>query len=580
MMIYRHILHFSRRALLWGGTVAALLMALGWGGVQWVILHHVDQYRAQLMAVFQQQTGLRIEVGALHSVGFRWLPTVVLEQVTIDDAQGNPGLHLDRVEGRLSLLSFFQGRIDLQALLIDGPTLTLGRDAQGRFFLSGIPLPQPQAGPSPFVDWLLHQGYIHITHATLYWRDEALQAPLLKLDQGELSLSNQGEHHGLVLAFAPPQKLAAPVSLQADFYGSDLGQFQRWSAQVSAEAYQADLAALKPWTPALNQLQHAYGHIKLTATLEPGQQWGVQADLDVHHVQGQLDPALIPLNLERLRGMISLRTLDTGVEVSTRQLTLENGDHSLLTPPLDLHLIFEKTGGLLSLNQLYLDHLAELLGALPVPAALRQQLQDAHLKGHVAALEANWNGPLEQPEDYQFKGDFEHFQGRYGHSLNAIRDFTGQVQANTQGGQLKGQGKDLVLDLAQVFALPLQLQTFSAEASWKNRHAQTQVHIRQLTLSNEDLAGMLGGDLTLGPAGPGESHLSGELTRASPQAVWRYVPLSVPQHTRTWLRQALLGGKGTQVRFEVKGDLQRFRFFACKRRSPRPNCAMTRIGPC
>lgn len=560
MMIYRHILHFSRRALLWGGVATALLMAFGWGGLQWIILHHVDQYRTQLMAVFQQETGLRIEVGALHSVGFRWLPTVVLDQITIDDPEGKPGLHLDRVEGRLSLLSLFQGRIDLQALLIDGPTLTLGRDTQGQLFLSGIPLPQPQAGPSPFLDWLLHQGYIHITHATLYWQDGSLSAPLLKLDQGELLLRNRGNHHALSLGFTPPQRLAAPVSLQADLYGSDLDQLQRWTGQVSIEAYQADVAALKPWIPALNQLQHAYGHLKVMATLEPGQHWGGQAELDLHHVQGRLEPALNALNLERLRGTISLRSLDSGVEVSTGQLTLENEDHSVPTPPLDLHLIVENAGGLLSVNQVDLDHLAELLGALPVPESLRQPIVQAALKGHVSALEANWNGPLEQPKNYQFKADFQHFQARYGPSSSAIHDFTGQIQASSEGGQIKGQGKDLTLGLAQVFAEPLWIQTVTAEVTWKNRHAQTQAHFKQLSFSNEDLDGEVSGDLTLGPTGPGESHLTGVLRRASPMAIWRYVPLSVPQSTREWLKQALVGGKGTGVQFEVKGDLQRFPF--------------------
>ncbi len=560
MMIYRHILHFSRHALLWGGTAAVLLMALSWGGLQWIILHHVDQYRAQLMTVFQQETGLQIEVGALHSVGFRWLPTVVLDQVTIADPQGKPGLHLDRVEGRLSLLGLFQGRVDLQALLIDGPTLTLGRNTQGQFFLSGIPLPQPQSGPSPFLDWLLHQGTIHITHATLYWQDDTLPASLLKLDQGELLLRNRGRHHALALTFSPPQRLAAPVSLQADLYGSDLGQIRQWTGKVSAEAYQADLAALKQWVPALNQLQQAYGHLKLTATLEPGQHWGGQADLDLHHVQGRLDPALSPLHLEHVRGMIAARTLDSGVEVSTGQLTLETEDHSLLTPPLDLHLIAEDTGGLLSLNQLHLDHLAELLGALPVPESLRQQVVRADLKGNVSALEANWNGSLEKPENYQFKADFDHFQGRHASSTSAIQGFTGHLQADSEGGQLKGQGKDLLLGLAQVFAEPLWVRTFAADITWKNRHAQTRVQFNQLTFSNEDLAGQVGGELTLGPAGPGAAHLTGELERASPMAIWRYVPLTVPQSTRDWLKQAVIGGRGAQVRFEVQGDLQRFPF--------------------
>lgn len=559
-MNYRHILHFSRHALLWGGAAAILLMVLSWGLLQWIILDHVGQYRTQLMAVFQQETGVRVEIGGLHSVGFRWLPTVVLDQVTVYDPQGKPGLHLDRVEGRLSLLGFFQGRVDLQALIIDSPTLTVGRDAQGLLNLSGIPLPQPQAGPSPFLDWLLHQGEIHITHATLYWRDEALQAPLLRLEQGEVLIRNRGDHHDMVLSFTPPRVLAAPVTVRADIYGSNPAQIRDWTGNVTAEVYQADLGRLKQWIPAMSQLQRAYGRFKLTFSLQPGQHWGGQAELDLHQLEGRLAPALAPVRLERVHGMVSLRTLDTGLEVSTGQLTLQGMDHALWTPPLDMHLIFEKTGGLLSLNQLHLDHLAELAEALPVPESLRQQLVLADLKGNVSTLEANWNGALDKPEDYQFKADFDRFQMRLAPSQKAIHEFTGQVQANAEGGQIKGQGKDLVLDLPSAFAEPILVQTLSADVVWKNRHGQTRVQLNQLAFSNDELAGQIGGELTLGPTGPGLAHLTGELVRASPAAVWRYVPLSVSGTTRQWLKQALIAGKGSQVRFEVQGDLQHFPF--------------------
>ncbi|OYV33606.1 MAG: hypothetical protein B7Z81_11150 [Acidocella sp. 20-61-6] len=60
--------------------------------------------------------------------------------------------------------------------------------------------------------------------------------------------------------------------------------------------------------------------------------------------------------------------------------------------------------------------------------------------------------------------------------------------------------------------------------------------------------------------GPTQSQLHGHLQRADLNAIWRYMPLTVNQDAREWLKNGLVKGLVKEVSFNIDGDLQQFPF--------------------
>ncbi len=560
MVSHRIILHYSRRALLWGaGLIVVTLLAL-WLVLQFVILKDVDRYRPDVIAALSKATGTRVEISNITSARFEWLPTVILDHVTIYDPQGKPGLELNRVTGRISLLGFFSGRTDLSTLIIDQPSLSLRKAADGQFFLSGIPLPRPDSGPSQFLEWLVNQGDIRVTNATIHWVDDSTKAPPLLFTQGSFRIRNSGSHHRIDLAFTPPKQLSNPVTLRADFYGTDLADFKGWYGSVITQSDQVDLGALRPWIPQLSQFESAHGQLKITFSMERLKQWGVQAEGDVTDLVVRLKPGLSALRFDHLHGGLSFKILDDGFDLATQQLVASGESSIKTTVPLDMHLLYTGKGGALEINHLELAQLTGIVEALPLSGDQRVRWNNAGLKGRVSHLNLTWQGSQDAPTDYAVHSDFTDFQANPQRGLPALRGFSGHLDAAVNGGQLKGKGADATLNFPEIFAVPIQVRAYTLDTSWTFQEDRTEIQFNRLEVENTDLAGYVTGNLSVGPEGPGEGKLSGELERAQPAAIWRYLPLKISETARKWVQAAVVGGTARHVVFEVKGNLQQFPF--------------------
>ena len=559
MVSHQVILHHSRRALLGGVALFVVLFLLLWAGLQLLILNDVDRYRPDLEAALSKATGTRVAIEKIASGGIHWLPTLVLSQVTVFAPDGKPGLTLGHVEGSISIMGFFQGRIDLSRLLIEQPTLTLRRTADGLLFLSGIPLPKPEAGPSPLLDWVTHQGDIRIVGATLHWQDDMLHTLPIRFTQGNLRIRNNGSRHQADITFMPPSGLASPVTLKADFYGQDLSAIQGWHGQIVLQSQAADLGALKHWMPQLAPIENAHGQIGLTLSLAENR-WGVHADFDLREVAGRLRPDLAPLTFQKMKGGLSFKPVADGMDIALEQLTVSAGGGIKTAVPLDLHLAYDPTGGEVEINQLELDQVTKIVKALPLTDEQRSQWNAAGLKGRVSKLEIRWKGLSEQPTDYLVHSDFENFQASPQGWLPAIRGFNGHLDATAEGGSLKGKGTDTSLNFPKIFVAPIAVKSYQLDAAWSRRDGETEIRIHRFDVENADLSGFVSGTLNVSAQGPGAADLKGELQHAVSAFVWRYLPLDVSPDVREWLRASLVGGNAQHVTFEVQGDLKQFPF--------------------
>lgn len=152
---------------------------------------------------------------------------------------------------------------------------------------------------------------------------------------------------------------------------------------------------------------------------------------------------------------------------------------------------------------------------------------------------------------------------------------------NQGGGRASIAMKTGALDLPGIFEeAVLPLDTLEGDMQWKLDGDQIQLSIPNLRFSNADAQGELqlkwqtapgagpahSTSKTLPSAGrfPGVLDLQGSLGRADGARVYRYLPLGIDHAVRDYLRQAILTGRASAVKFKVKGNLHDFPFATAK----------------
>ena len=238
-----------------------------------------------------------------------------------------------------------------------------------------------------------------------------------------------------------------------------------------------------------------------------------------------------------------------------------------------------------SAQSLDIASLAELARLLPVPAELRQWLASNRPAGLIRSASAHWRGDTDEVKDWRAKAEVSHLA--FGMpsapiSSKAARDAHGglvlaaheahiglrgldvTLDANASGGEATLQFADGALYLPQVFEDPLVPVTeLRTKLDWKVQGEKISMQADKLEFANPHAAGHARWSWrTADPDKssarsrfPGILQLQGVLDRADGTQVHRYLPLHVPADARHYVRDSILAGQASKVRFELNGDL-------------------------
>lgn len=418
----------SRRSLLAGvprlleiaiGVVVAVYFVLGclMLGTRYWVLPHIDDYRPRIERIASRALGVSVGIQHIDAQWHGLHPYLSLRGVTLraPDA-GTPGLSLDRVDAVFSWSSLTHLEPRFVNLTLDGPDVSVERDATGQWRVAGIALGRQDNGPSPTLDWLLRQSMVIVRHGTLRWRDAASGQPELRLNDVRFLLVNRGNRHRAGLQAAPPASLSEPLDLRLDFRHSLLaapGDARHWRGTLYANIGSTDLVRLAAYAPGngaaapaapavaspasasapvntstttpdgiLGPIQNLMsGHAAARAWVDfnGGQITTATTQVAMRAVQTRLRGAAAPLDIDAASFQANLQMLHPGVSWQIRDLRLVQAGRT----PLSAHTFDGRyvppsgRGGeqaALSGDRLDLGLLASLAPALPLPEDLRAPL--------------------------------------------------------------------------------------------------------------------------------------------------------------------------------------------------------------
>ena len=587
------------RGLLWLVATAWLLF-----GVSWLVLHgwivpRIGEFRPQLEAQASKALGVPVRIGQITARSLGMIPSFELRDVTLLDSQGRAAVRLPYVLGALSPSSLWG--LGFEQLLIDQPELDIRRAADGKIFVGGLDVSKDRAsGQSALTDWFFSQTEFVLRGGTVRWTDEMRQAPPLALSQVNGVMRNARHRHLMRLDATPPPEWGERFSLRGIFRRSLLsvhaGDFSTWTGQLYADFVRVDVSRVRQYAgfDALGvELNRGNGALRAWADVSRGKFAGGVADLALRDVDARLGVKLRPLEFESIVGRLAGRQRSDGFDVSTEGLRFRTQD-GLQWPGGNVALMHNSAVGAkppnstLKADKLDLAALAQIASRLPLAEGAQTLIASFAPRGLVASIDARWQGPLEAPVGFAAKGRVAGLSlaalpaaapasaaassatpGRPGLS-GATVDF----DLTHEGGQARVAIADGALELPGIFEeARLPLNQLSTEAQWKISGPKIDLQLRNLQFANADAQGAAQvhwhtSDAAPGPPArgapdqrfPGVLDLQGSLSRGDGSRVYRYLPLVLDEAARHYVRDAVLQGQVSDVKFKVKGPLDHLPF--------------------
>ena len=562
------------RWVLWLLASAWLVLAMVWAGLHFLIVPRIAELRPWLEQHASQVLGIPLRIGTVAARTNGLIPSIEFAEVQLLDAQGRTALRLPSVQVALSPRSVFGG--GLEQLYIDSPVLEVRRTVDGQLWVAGLLVSSGPSAESPALDWLFDQFELAIRHGTVTWTDELRGAPPLTLTDVDWVLRNRHHSHAMRLDFTPSvqwgERITAAGVFKQPLLSRHAGRWQEWTGQIYVDFSHIELNHLRRYADIGVDVEHGTGAVRAWLEVQRGRPTAATVDLALKDVQVGVAEKLEDLQFRWAAGRLGVRAVDGGYEFSTRALEFDTGD-GLHWPGGNLRLAWfqgdarNPPRGNLEADRLDFAALAQIAQRLPVGDAWHGLLAGLRPRGLVKKLEGSWQGPPEKPVRYAVKGRIEQMEVAADPNVTGKRpgfrgldlDFDLTQAGGTASFNLNGQ-----LLAPVTFDEPeLAFDLLKGDLQWKRDGAQTSLSVTNVHFANADAQGEFQGKWHSAgsDASPlGGLDLTGSLSRAELNRVYRYLPTGIDKGVRDYVRDAVHGGSGSSVRFKVKGGLDDFPF--------------------
>jgi uncharacterized protein (TIGR02099 family) len=554
------------------GTVAIVgfaMFAFGLLAIRFIVFPQIESHRDALADVLAKQLGQPVEIAVLSTGWDGWNPKLVVEGLRVLDrarAAPTPLLLLPKVELIVSWTSLPLMELTLKELVIDGPRLAIRRDRSGVLHLAGIEF-DPALTTDEFTvsDWILRQREIVVRDALILWDDDMRNAPQLVLDRVQFRLQNRFGHHRFGLKGTPPAELAAPLDLRGDLEFASMKDWQHAQGSLFVRLDYADVAAWREWLPLPGEIVTGSGALRIWFKFGQQDVREIVADVELADVKARLAEDLPEIELAHLSGRVGTRKSEAQREVFTRGLAFTTLDGERLDPAQFTLTLREAAGNRpssarIEFDRLQLAPLVAMAAHLPLPDRVRADLARFAPRGTLTHGRLQWEGPAAAPVTYSAAAQFAQLGLLAQDAFPGATGLTGGLEATSEGGELRLASLDATVDLPRILLVPVAFDTLRGVVKWEHRDGATTVRLEKLEIANADVAGDVTGTYRTLAVGPGEVDIVARASRGEARQIHRYLPRTIDEATRDWLRTSLLAGAAAETRFKLTGNLADFPF--------------------
>jgi uncharacterized protein (TIGR02099 family) len=572
------------RLCAWGLLAVGLVLGIAWSALHFWIVPRIEDFRPRLENLASQTLGVPVQIGQLLAVSSGWMPTFEVHDLALLDAEGRKALTLPKIIFAISVRSVLH--LGVEQLVIESPRLDIRRTEKGVWRIAGLALNPEGTIDSAAADWIFSQKEIVIQDGAVVWTDDyktlGRAKPTLELSGVSWVLRNSAWHHQWRLDATPPSGWGDRFMLVGDMRRNLLsthpGRFNDWSGQVHVQFPDVELSELGPHLPWNLNATQGQGALRMWVDFQTGQLKQVTADVVLENAKAILSPELQALTFKNIAGRLSVKTVPNGFDFSTEALSFDTED-GLHWPGGNVSVSYSGNEqgkfaqGRFHGDKLDLLALRNIALQLPLPQNTRQILKEHKLAGNVNALHLEWTEET-TAEGTRYKvgnanGKLENLTFEGGKPGTTLENWPGIENANVSfdmtpdGGQLKVNIQQGALTINRIFEEPrVSLEKMQASVKWIKQKDQITVPDWQLSLKNSDAAGYWHGSWKPSniPNSLGILDLQGTIAHGNANKVHQYLPLSISQSVRHYVRDAVLSGTVENVSVKIKGDLSHLPF--------------------
>ncbi|MES2508883.1 MAG: YhdP family protein [Pseudomonadota bacterium] len=580
----------SARVLVWFILAVWLLFTASWCLLHGWIVPRIGEFRPRLEIEATKALGLPVRIGQITARSEGLIPSFELRDVVLLDPQGREALRLPRLLAALSPTSLW--RKGFEQLHIDQPELDIRRTADGKIYVGGLDVSQDRSDSHEAVDWIFSQAELSIKGGTIRWTDELRRAAPLALAQVDGVLRNSRRGHSWRVDATPPPQWGDRFSVRGIFrqplLSRNPGDWNDWSGQLFADFTRVDVSRVREYAGLETlgmDLRTGSGTLRAWADVNQGQVTGGTFDVALADVDVRLGKTLQPLALASVTGRFGGRQLANGFDFNTEGLSFSTRD-GLRWPGGNLAMNYTGADGSaaqrgeLKADRLDLAALAQIADRLPLGTATHALIASYAPKGLVESIEARWQAPADGALNYAAKGRVSGLELSSLPAAPSVASATGAAP-HPHAGRPGVSGAVVDFDLTQdggkagvnivrgfievpgIFEDPrILLDKLSADAQWKTAGAKVETQLRNVKFSGADAEGVaqIGWQSGDTPGSLGVIDLQGTLSRGNGARVHRYLPLVLPDHVRHYVRDAVVQGDVSDVKFRVKGPVDEIPF--------------------
>ncbi len=561
---FLHALFHYGAYVLGGAVILICVLALGF---KFWVMPNVDRFKPAVVEAASRALGQPVTLGGINAGWAGINPRLTLHDLRVSADSGAP-LVLPSVDAEFSWLSLAVLEPRLASLTLEQPRLTVRRDKAGVIHVAGISVNVPST-PSPFPDWLLRQPRVIVRDATVSWLDEKLAAPEMRFNKVRIYLRNLFGHHRFG-GVALPSAAAGRLELRGDLQGRSVQQPETWSGQLYARVDQARFDTWGQWVPwAQEAVRSGSGALRFWLDIDQGQARALTGDTRFEGVAINVSgsEALPDLAFQSLAGRVGwARESDAKGGGTTQTFRVEklrfavSGETPSEPATVKVSLKRDERGALQSVaanaNNLRLEALTALTGALPLPRRAHALIATLNPRGQVDSASGHWGGR----SDYDFKLHVRDAGMNAYETLPGFSGLSARIEADQAAGMAELTGHDLRLNMDRVFRFPLEFKQLDTRATWKISDQLTQLVIEKASFHNNDLVGSAEGRIDLPAGSKPILDIRGHLSHGNASAVYRYLPHAVGHDAYEWVKRGVIGGRSDDTRLVLKGDLANFPF--------------------
>jgi uncharacterized protein YhdP len=581
-------------------------------GLRYLVMPQVDSFRPRIEQTVSSKIHAQLHIGRISARWSGLSPTLDIDNLRIDAADGAPGLAVPHASASIAWGSLLHMRPKLADLTVDGPDVIIARNTDGEVTVAGVPIPTHRTGSNAFTTWLLGQDHILLRDGTLRWRDAQRAAPEIAFKRLHLAIVNDGTRHRLALkAPADGDVLHGPLDFRADFRHEPftaMGAPANWSGRLFLTTGPVDLPTLAryvklPFTMYGGRvdnriwLDFSRGRLQSAAGVLSGLDIALRVraaqprlELPVANMDWTLDDTdgAWTLGLNHIQAELGQPPLD-GTPIS-RLLASHNLVGVYRPASVGKGQMFSLKGDLVDVGIL-----AEFMRALPLPSRVLNELVRFNPRGQIAdytiyterAAPKTEEDAMRQREKgdapllhYAFKGELQGISVQAqepppGLTINnhpragipGIENLWGSVDANEAQGAITIDTKNAAVTIPGAFDDPrLTFDSLQGHAKWTVADAIAPGELRRaftiqldtLRVKNADAEGEATATYWNQGHGRGNLDLKAKVDHLKVTRLVRYLPTSLNERVRVYLGHALQAGTAHNGTIEVHGDLTRF----------------------